>query len=165
MLSPRIIAASAVFAALTAIGAWVTIPTFHVPFTLQTFFVYLSVLTLRKHAFLSQGIYILMGLVGLPVFAMGKPGYLALIGPTGGYIIGFLLGSFAGFSKRDATSVFSCMIVIFITGWLWLSLWIGLHQAFLAGVLPFIPWDVLKAALALLIFKRYLKPAKIVSLS
>lgn len=165
MLTPRIIAVSAIFAALTAIGAWIAIPTFHVPFTLQTLFVYLSVLMLRKHAFLSQGIYILMGLVGLPVFAMGKPGYLALIGPTGGYIIGFFLGSFAGFLKRDIISVFSCMVVIFTIGWLWLSFWIGFYQAFFVGVIPFIPWDVLKAILALLIFKRYSKFAKIISLS
>ncbi|MEM4608705.1 MAG: biotin transporter BioY [Candidatus Methanomethylicaceae archaeon] len=154
MLSPRIIAISAIFAAFTTIGAWITIPTFYVPFTLQTLFVYLSVLILRKYAFLSQGIYILLGLIGLPVFAMGKPGYLALIGPTGGYIIGFFFGSFAGFLKRDVISVFVCMTTIFFLGWLWLSYWIGFYQAFFIGVIPFIPWDILKAVLALLIFKK-----------
>lgn len=165
MLTSRIIAISAIFAALTTIGAWIAIPTFHVPFTLQTFFVYLSVLMLGKYAFLSQGIYILMGLIGLPVFAMGKPGYLAIVGPTGGYIIGFFLGSFAGFLKKDITSVFLCMFTIFTIGWLWLSFWTGLYQAFFVGVMPFIPWDVLKAILALLIFKRYFKFTKIISFS
>lgn len=165
MLSPKILAKSAIFAALTTIGAWIAIPISGIPFTLQTFFVYLSVLMLKKYAFVSQGIYILMGLVGLPVFAMGKPGYLAIIGPTGGYIIGFFLGSFAGFLKREIISVFLCMAVIFALGWSWLSLWIGFYQALLSGVLPFIPWDFLKALLALLIFKRYFKSANIVSFS
>ncbi|MCS7098117.1 MAG: biotin transporter BioY [Candidatus Methanomethyliaceae archaeon] len=157
MFSSRIIAVSAIFASLTAIGAWISIPIFNVPFTLQTFFVYLSVLLLRKYAFISQGIYILMGLIGLPVFAMGKSAYAALLGPTGGYILGFFLGSFSGLLKRDVPSVFLCMTIIFGLGWLWLSYWIGFHQAFLIGVLPFIPWDLLKAILALTISRRYFK--------
>ncbi|NHV45331.1 MAG: biotin transporter BioY [Candidatus Verstraetearchaeota archaeon] len=155
MFSVRILVTSSIFAALTAIGAWITIPISPVPFTFQTFFVYLSVLLLGKYAFLSQAIYIAMGLTGLPVFAKGLPGYIAIPGPTGGFIIGFLLGAlFSSLFKRDILKVFMCMLIIFGLGWLWLSYWIGYYNALLFGIIPFLPWDILKAILAIIIARR-----------
>jgi biotin transport system substrate-specific component len=161
----RVVALSSLFAALTAIGAWISIPILLVPLTLQTFFVYLSVLILRKNAFISQAVYIMMGLAGLPVFAKGMSGYGALLGPTGGYIIGFLVGSFASglflerFKERKYSKPVSlavCVSIVFGMGWAVLSYWLrwDFNLAFWSGVAPFLPGDVLKAVLALILARR-----------
>ena len=161
----RVIALSSLFAALTAIGAWISIPVLVVPLTLQTFFVYLSVLVLKRNAFMSQAVYILMGLAGLPVFAKGMSGYGVLLGPTGGYILGFLVGSFVSgllleeFSERGFSKPLSlviCVSIIFGMGWAVLSYWFmwDFALAFWSGVAPFLPGDALKAVLALVLAKR-----------
>ena len=80
----------AVFAVLIAICSWISIPT-TVPFTLQTFAVFLAVGVLGgKRGSLSVLIYILLGAVGIPVFAGFSGGFGILLGQTGGYIVGFL---------------------------------------------------------------------------
>ena len=161
----RDLALSAVFAAMMAMGALFSIPFFPVPLSLQTFFVYLGVLLLGRRAFLSQAVYIVMGLVGLPVFSRGMAGYAVLLGPTGGFLIGFLVGSLvAGFfySKMRGRrwsgiiSVALCMGMVFGSGWIWLAYWMqwNFSAALLAGVLPFLPGDLLKAALALTVSKK-----------
>ena len=81
----------AVCAALMAVCSWIQIPTV-VPFTLQTFAVFFAVYFLGgKKGTLAVFIYILLGMVGLPVFAGFKGGFGALFGMTGGYIMGFIL--------------------------------------------------------------------------
>jgi biotin transport system substrate-specific component len=161
----RVVALSSLFAALTAIGAWISIPVLLVPMTLQTFFVYLSVLVLKRNAFISQAVYILMGLAGLPVFSKGMSGYGALLGPTGGYILGFLVGSFVSglflesLDKKKLSkpvSLVICVSIIFGMGWAGLSYWLrgDFNLAFWSGVAPFLPGDALKAALALILAKR-----------
>ena len=83
----------AVFAVLIAICSWISIPT-TVPFTLQTFAVFLAVGVLGgKRGSLSVLIYILLGAVGIPVFAGFSGGFGILLGSTGGYIIGFLFSA------------------------------------------------------------------------
>lgn len=78
-------------AALTAVCSWISIPT-AVPFTLQTFAVFLTMGLLGgKLGTLSVGVYLLLGAVGLPVFAGFSGGLGALLGATGGYLLGFLL--------------------------------------------------------------------------
>ncbi len=80
----------AMFAALMAVCAWITIPA-TVPFTLQTMGVFLAIGLLGgKRGSLSVLIYVLLGAVGLPVFSGFKGGLGALLGTTGGYIIGFI---------------------------------------------------------------------------
>ena len=84
------------FIILTALGAYVRIPLpfTPVPITLQTFFVLLSGAVLgRKWGSASQMGYLLLGIVGLPVFAGAGAGFAYLFGPTGGYIIGFIVAS------------------------------------------------------------------------
>ena len=96
-LKPLDITLSSMFAALTALGAYLIIPLpfSPVPLTLQTFFTYTSGAVLGKYrGALSQIIYIGLGCLGLPVFAGGKAGFGVLLGPTGGYLIGFVLGAF-----------------------------------------------------------------------
>ena len=83
----------AVCAALMAVCSWISIPT-TVPFTLQTFAVFFAVYFLGgKKGTISVIIYILLGAVGVPVFAGFKGGFGALIGTTGGYIIGFIFSA------------------------------------------------------------------------
>ena len=83
----------AVFAVLIAICSWISIPT-TVPFTLQTFAVFLAVGVLGgKRGSLSVLIYILLGAVGIPVFAGFSGGFGILLGQTGGYIVGFLFSA------------------------------------------------------------------------
>jgi len=161
----REFALSAVFAAMTAVGGLVSIPFFPVPLSLQTFFVYLSVLTLRRSAFLSQIIYLLMGLVGLPVFARGMSGYATLLGPTGGFLFGFIFGTFCsgllldiikGRRYAEILSLLLCAGIVFGLGWIWLAYWLNwdIAMAFWVGVLPFLPGDTVKAILVLVVGRR-----------
>lgn len=81
------------FAVVIAICSWISIPTV-VPFTLQTFAVFLTVSVLGgKRGTLSVIIYVLLGAVGLPVFSGFKGGVGALLNTTGGYIIGFIFSA------------------------------------------------------------------------
>lgn len=161
----RVLALSGVFGALTAVGGLVSIPFFPVPLTLQTFFVYLAVLKLKKHAYISQAIYLGIGAIGLPVFARGMGGYAVLVGPTGGFLLGFLLGAFAsgqlletmrGKSHGELVAIVLCSTLIFLVGWLWLSYWLGgnLMAAAWAGVIPFLPGDAVKLAMATIVGKK-----------
>ena len=85
----------AMFAALTAIGAFIKIPLPVVPFTLQIVFVFLAGSLLgSRNGFLSQVVYISVGLVGLPVFTQGG-GITYVLQPTFGYLIGFAFGAYA----------------------------------------------------------------------
>jgi biotin transport system substrate-specific component len=156
---------SAIFAAMMAVGGLIAIPFFPIPLTLQTFFAYLSVLYLKKWAFLSQLVYIGLGLIGLPVFGGGASGYLVLIGPAGGFLFGFIAGALvsgnllqktAGVGYATVAALLLCATVIFTAGWLWLAYWLqgNLTGALLIGVLPFLPGDAAKMALALIIGKK-----------
>lgn len=88
------IALIALFAALTAIGAFIKIPLPIVPFTMQPIVVFLAGSLLgSKRAFLSQVIYIAVGLAGLPVFTQGS-GFTYVLQPTFGYLVGFAIGAF-----------------------------------------------------------------------
>lgn len=161
----RILALSGIFAALTSMGGLFSIPFYPVPLTLQTFFVYLAVQKLKKHAYISQAIYLGIGLAGLPVFARGMGGYSVLIGPTGGFLLGFLLGAFVSGWLQEIISDRSwgglvamalCSALIFLTGWLWLSYWLGwnLTAAAWIGVIPFLPGDAVKLAIAAIVGKK-----------
>ncbi|RLI26967.1 MAG: biotin transporter BioY [Candidatus Hecatellales archaeon] len=162
---------ASVFAALTALGAYVYIPLplTPIPVTLQTFFIYLSALILGgRLAALSQALYVLLGCLGLPVFAGGKAGIGVLFGPTGGYLAAFIPAAYvagrvckAGRPLRTLTGLTTATIIIYAGGTL--QLWIlmntiygeglGFMEALTLGVLPFIPGDTLKIFLAFLASK------------
>ena len=161
----RVLALSGIFGALTAVGGLVSIPFFPVPLTLQTFFVYLAVLKMKRHAYISQLIYLGIGVVGLPVFARGMGGYAVLLGPTGGFLLGFLLGAIVSGHMLEriqnrrysgVVAIVLCGTVIFFVGWLWLSYWLGgsLEVAAWTGVIPFLPGDVVKMAMAAALGKK-----------
>ncbi|ASA77789.1 biotin transporter BioY [Thermococcus sp. 5-4] len=164
----RDVAFAALFAALTAVGAQISIPIGPVPITLQVLVVLLSGLILgMRLGFLSQLVYVAMGAVGLPVFANLQGGFAMLYGPTGGYIVAFPIAAFIAGYMAEKTGGKTGMIggslvgiaVIYLLGWLRLSLFLGgdFHKALLIGVLPFVPLDIGKAALAALIADRVKK--------
>lgn len=163
----------AVGAALTAVCSWISIPS-TVPFTLQTFAVF-CVLSLLggKRGTVSIVIYILLGAVGMPVFAGFTGGIGILLGTTGGYIIGFILmGLLFWLAEHFFGNVLPVRIVsmlagllvcyAFGTGWfLWVyarqSGAIGIGTALSWCVLPFILPDLAKMALAVGIAGRVKK--------
>jgi len=168
-LKPRDVTVSAVFSVLTAIGAWISIPLpiTPVPFTLQVFFVLLSgaVLGGRLGA-LAQMIYLLLGLIGLPVFAGGGSGPGVLVGPTGGYLLGFVVAAYLTGRIAEGER-FSCLIRMIIASlsglvpiyllgeiglWMWLRS--SLPVLLMFGVIPFLPADVIKAIMAAYIASR-----------
>jgi biotin transport system substrate-specific component len=86
---------ASLMAALTAVGAYVHIPLGPVPIVLQNLFVLLAGLLLgSRWGAISIGIYLLVGAIGIPVFAGAKGGIAHFMGPTGGYLFGFLLASY-----------------------------------------------------------------------
>ena len=144
------------FAALTAIGAYIHIPFPTVPITLQIFFALMAGGLLgKKYGFLSQVIYVLIGAIGLPVFAGGTGGIGILFGPTGGYIFGFLAaGYIAGIGKQKFLNKSLYMILglvaIYVLGVSGLMIFAGLEflPAVTTGVTPFIVGDLIKVFLA-----------------
>jgi biotin transport system substrate-specific component len=159
------IALAGQFAALTAVGSFIVIPVGPVPFTLQTFFVYLAGLCLGpKNAAFAMIIYISAGLLGLPVFAGGKAGIGVLLGPTGGYLPGFVcaacLAGLATLQKKytarnSAAWLAIAVLSLHICGIL--GLWIFLRGAFLAALimgLPFVAVDTIKAGFSFYVWRR-----------
>jgi biotin transport system substrate-specific component len=158
---------AALFAALTAVSAWVAIPLPYVPVTLQTFFVMLSGAVLGPYfGALSMAAYLILGFAGLPVFARGQAGLGVLVGPTGGYLVGFVLcatitGALARMRKKPgalwyALAMAAGTLAIYACGVTQLSivLHMPLDRALIAGALPFIPGDALKIAVASIVAKR-----------
>lgn len=84
----------ALMVALMAICAWITLPIGPVPFTMQTFAVFAALGLLGgRRGTLAVVVYLLLGAVGLPVFSGFNSGLSALLGPTGGYLVGFLVSA------------------------------------------------------------------------
>jgi biotin transport system substrate-specific component len=145
------------FAALTAVGALISIPIYPVPLTLQTLFTLLAGMTLGSvMGALSQIIYVLLGVVGLPVFAGFKAGIGILLGPTGGFLFGFIfsayiIGKLIELKKEKNIFYyflvgFLGIVIIYFIGVTQLALviGIGIKRALLIGALPFLPGDILK---------------------
>jgi biotin transport system substrate-specific component len=155
---------ASLFGALTAVGAYIIIPLPPVPITLQTLFLGLAgtLLGARLGA-LSQVVYLLLGILGLPVFAGGKAGLGVLFGPTGGYLIGFVaaafvIGKLAALKTRPGfawicLSLAAGAMVIYALGIFQLSLVARLTavKAMAVGVLPFLPGDGIKIVLTAMI--------------
>ena len=156
---------SAIMAALMAVGAYIAIPIGPVPIVLQNLFVMLAGLLLGgRWGFISVGVYLLAGAVGLPVFAGGTGGLGKFVGPTGGYLIGFavaayIIGSISEKSREsvivDVFAMIAGTIVIYLFGVSWLKVVTGmtLTKAMTVGMLPFLPGDCLKIAAAVPIIR------------
>jgi len=160
---PHIIAETAAFTSLIALGAWVSIPFLPVPITLQTLFVILAGAVMGRYGIYPSSLYVLMGVLNIPVFHNGTAGIGILLGPTGGYILGFIPGSLAtglGYEQRhDVIRVLGIgagLFLIFFVGMTWLAFSTGMSTfpAFLVGVVPFLPGDALKGAAVFFIARR-----------
>lgn len=153
------IARCALFAALIAGGALVTVPFGPVPLTLQVFFVLAAGMMLGPRlASLSVAAYLTLGLV-VPVYAGGGAGIGVLLGPTGGFLVGFIPAVLvAGWLSRRGAPTMARLVSAGLAGllpvyalgatWLAVQLDLGASAAIAAGVLPFLPVDVVKAGLA-----------------
>lgn len=161
----------ALFAALLALSAWLSVPAGDIAFTLQTFGIALTLMLLGgKWGSLSILVYLLLGAVGLPVFSGFQGGIGTLLNVTGGYIVGFLVWGLL-YWLIDATTpdkpLFRLLALAvgllacygFGSAWFcWLYLQkgtaVGIGFVFLKCVLPYLLPDALKLGLAFLLARR-----------
>ena len=164
----RALLASLAGAALTAVCAQTAfyLPGKPVPITMQVFAVVCCGLMLgSRYAALAQIEFLAAGLLGAPVFAGFRAGPAALLGPTGGYLVGFVAAAFvAGLffeTARHKVLATACVAgllgtaVIYVFGVSWLAVWQGSSfpglAAWMTGVLPFVGVDAVKVALAAMV--------------
>ena len=155
----------ALMTAVTAVMAQIAIPIFPVPFTLQVLAVMLSGLLLGpRYGALAQAVYVLVGAVGVPVFAEFRGGLGVILGPTGGYLVSYpVAAAVAGLAAGAARSgsrrralltgfLWGCagLGVIYVFGATWLSVVTDLPfaAALAQGALIFVPFDLIKVSLA-----------------
>jgi len=155
---------TALLAACTAVGAWLQLPVGAVPITLQPLFVFLAGYLLGPASGAAAvALYVAAGVLGLPVFAGGKAGLGVLLGPTGGYLVGFVLGAaVTGLAAdrgrpigwgRGVLAGAVALAVAYLCGAARLAqvLHLDARKAIVVGVLPFIAFDAVKVAVALVI--------------
>ncbi|NJE43829.1 biotin transporter BioY [Massilimicrobiota sp. SW1139] len=162
-----------VFTAMISICSWISIPA-SIPFTLQTMGVFMTVGLLGgKRGTLTVLTYILLGAIGVPVFAGLTGGVSVLLGTTGGYIIGFLLSALLMWGIETimgrnqivlAFSMIAGLIVCYVFGTAWFMLIytqhsgvIGLSTVLGLCVIPFIIPDLIKIGVALFLTNRLKK--------
>lgn len=157
----------ALAAALLAVGAYVHIPLGPVPVSLQTFFVLMIGFILGPaRGALGVSLYITAGLLGLPVFSAGQAGLAHVVGPTGGYLLGFIpAAAIAGLATYRKDSPLPWLkglglgllsfIILYAIGLAWLKIALGItwSKALTVGLIPFIPGDIVKLCLAVVIYR------------
>ncbi|MBC1358621.1 biotin transporter BioY [Listeria booriae] len=153
---------NALFTVIIAILAQVTIPIGPIPLTGQTLAVGLAATILSpRNATISVAVYIVLGAIGVPVFAGMTAGLGILFGPTGGFIIGFLFSAYITafiIEKTDFRLSYAILaniigaMVTLLFGAAWLKFGAGMpwNTAFMAGIVPFIIPGIIKATLAAL---------------
>lgn len=165
---------AALAAALVAAGALIAIPLGPVPVTLQVFVVAVAALVLAPaEALLALGLYMALGAIGAPVFSGGGAGIGVLAGPTGGFILGFVIAApasallRAGVVRRipaasasagrtvlaDTLALLALLGIVYTAGWAQFALVTGraAAEAFALAVAPFMALDAAKCAVAALV--------------
>jgi biotin transport system substrate-specific component len=168
---------TALFAAVISAGAFIVIPFVPIPIVLQNLFTLLAGLVLGPVlGTASVGLFIAAGAIGMPVFANnGSPmGMARILGPTGGYMLGYLLGALAagliiGFPRqgektpvwRLVLAVILGLLIVYIPGLIRLKMLLNTdwQQTLTAGFFPFIPGDIIKGGIAALIAPRLRRTA------
>ncbi|MBQ7677928.1 MAG: biotin transporter BioY [Lachnospiraceae bacterium] len=151
----------AIMTALCCILGPFTVPIGPVPVSLSTLAIFLCVYVLgTRDAVFAVGLYILLGLFGLPVFSGFAGGFAKVFGPTGGYIVGYLfLAVISGWfiDRFPAKRIYlhlvgmllgEAVLYVFGTAWFMLLMQMPLKEALLLCVVPFIPFDLVKMGLA-----------------
>ena len=163
-LETRDIVFAGIFTALIAVCSWISIPT-AVPFTLQTFAVFMAVLVLGgKLGTISVIVYIILGAIGVPVFANFTGGMGILLGSTGGYIVGFILTALVmwGFERfgrgnlpMQIVGMLLGLVACYALGTVWFMVVYGKANGAISVmtalgwcVFPFIIPDLIKIAVA-----------------
>ncbi len=153
------------FSAIIAVTAWIAVP-FSVPFTMQTFGIFCALLILGgKLGTVSIAAYILLGAVGLPVFAGFQGGIGVILSPLGGYILGFIaLGAiylfftvcFGEKSCARITGIIAGLAVCYLSGTVWYAIWnkTDFLAALTVCVVPFVIPDGIKIWLAFAAAKK-----------
>ncbi len=145
-----------------------------VPVTGQTLAVLLIGSLLGKNrGAAAVGLYLLQGAAGLPVFAGGKSGFITLVGPTGGYLIGFIAAAYIvgilaelRYNKSlgyIAFSMFVGSLVIYIFGLFWLVQFVGESSALQMGLFPFLVGDFVKILIGVIVLGGSMKISSMIS--
>lgn len=174
--------------AFMAVAAWITVPIGPIPFTLSTLAIMFALFTLTPaQALVAIAGYLALGALGLPVFASFKGGLAALMGPTGGFIVGYLVAGavalgigtlakriplfasetkkrFFGTSIQTGTLARNVLVgvvflaILYVFGWAWLMYMgnLSAEAAFVAAVAPFIPIDLAKMVVAVILSQAVL---------
>lgn len=155
----------ALFSAIIAIMSQIAVPIQPVPLNMGIFGVLLcGGLLGKKYGTVSVIVYILLGMVGVPVFSGFRGGFGVIAGPTGGYIAGYIIIAFISGMVCEKTrkikymALFMTLSVIFCycvgTAWYCLVMKSNIVSALMLCVIPFIPWDLIKIMLALFSVKK-----------
>ena len=164
----RNMALCGLFAALLTLCAWISVPGAGVVFTLQTFGIALTLLLLGgKRGSMAVFVYLLLGIVGLPVFTGFQGGIGTLLNVTGGYILGFLVWALlywvitAFAPKKQVLAMVAGLLVCYAFGSFWFyalylqrGSFIGFGLVLLKCVLPYLLPDAVKLSLAFLLASR-----------
>jgi len=165
----RWIVVASLMAALMAVGAYIHIPIGPVPIVLSTLFVLLAGLLLgSRWGLASVGLYLLVGAIGMPVFAGGKGGLAHFVGPTGGYLFGFALAAWVtgfisersrGFLVIEILAVVAGSLAIYAFGVPWLKMVTKMSwtKTFMVGMVLFLIGDAIKATVAVML-ARAMRP-------
>ena len=171
-LTVKDLAQISMMTALIAVCAWLTIP-FTVPFTMQTFAVFVTLLLLEgRKGTIAILLYILLGAFGLPVFSGFRGGLGALLGPTGGYILGFLLCALLYWllegRPNELIPLVGGLLLCYFFGTLWFvyvyssgGKEIGFGAALGLCVVPYLIPDAIKLLLAFVLARRVKKAVRL----
>lgn len=164
----RMIAVASTVAVLLAVSAFLTVPS-PIPFTMQTFVLFLSLFVFGgKITLCAVIVYISIGAVGLPVFSGGGAGVGVIFGERGGFVIGFALAAlvywgldsaFRHLKMKKIIAAISGMVTVYLSGMVWFAFVTeggsgGFLGVFIVAVLPFLIPDILKIVLAYFISFR-----------
>jgi biotin transport system substrate-specific component len=170
-LTTRDLIITALFTSLTAVSGFISVPLGPVPITMQTIFVVLSGLIIgAKLGALSQIIYVILGLIGLPIFSGGTGGLISIVSPTFGFLIGFIVAAYVIGKLTEKNKSLTKIIYAVIVGSLiiyiigvpyfyfifthYLGKGINFYQALKFACLPFIPGDIIKAIISITLAKQ-----------
>ncbi|MBS4883012.1 biotin transporter BioY [Peptoniphilus gorbachii] len=173
-IKTRDITKIALLVALIAVGAFISIPIGPVPFTLQNFFVFMTGLLLTPfYAGLTVFIYVLLGLIGIPIFAGFTGGYQSFLKPSFGFLIAFIIGAaFISKFAHGEKNFGKIMVVLVLAEVIFYAIGLpymyvilnyvmgnsmDVAKVFSIGMIPFIIPDMAKAVVAAIIAPRILK--------